>query len=317
MNPDSSQSRLWRGLGLGMLAAAFFSVSFVLSRQMAEANGHWAWTAALRFLMMLPMLLGILIACGRWTEFRQAWKAAPLGWVVWGTVGCGLFYAPLVAACAISPAWVVAGSWPVAIVIGIVLAPWLYKDHRRQIPRRALGYSSLIVIGVMLLQVGQARAVELGSVLAGLLLVLVSATAHPIGNRMSMQLMEKHQLQADAVVRLTALTIGSLPAWLALCVWGWFQAGWPPPAQWSGSLIVAVCGVVATPMFYAAAQLVSREPEALAAVEATQAAEILFTLLFEAILIGIRPPDAFGIAGLAIIIGGILMHAAPRRSLRT
>ncbi|MFD0895123.1 multidrug resistance efflux transporter family protein [Luteolibacter ambystomatis] len=317
MNPDSSQSRLWRGLGLGMLAAAFFSVSFVLSRQMAEANGHWAWTASLRFLMMLPMLLGILVVRGRWSDLWQAWKAAPLGWIVWGTVGCGLFYVPLVAACAISPAWVVAGSWPVAIVIGIVIAPWLYDDHRRHIPRRALGYSSLIVIGVMLLQVGQAREVALGPVLVGLMLVLVSATAHPIGNRMSMQLMEKQQLRPDAVIRLTALTIGSLPAWLALCAWGWFQAGWPPAAQWSGSLIVAACGVIATPMFYAATQSVSREPEALAAVEATQAAEILFTLLFEAILIGIHPPDVFGIVGLAVIIGGILMHAAPRRSLRT
>lgn len=317
MNSHSSQSHLWRGLGLGMLAAAFFSVSFVLSRQMAEAHGHWAWTAALRFLMMLPMLLGILVARGKWSELWQVWKASPLGWILWGTVGCGIFYAPLVAACAISPAWVVAGSWPVAIVIGIVLAPWLYQDHRRHIPRRALGYSSLIVVGVMLLQVGQAREVQLGSVISGLLLVLVSATAHPIGNRMSMQLMEKHQLRPDAVVRLTALIIGSLPAWVALCAWGYFRAGWPPPEQWTGSWIVAVCGVIATPMFYAAAQLVSRDPEALAAVEATQAAEILFTLLFEAVLIGIRPPDAFGIVGLAVIIGGILMHAVPRRSLRT
>ncbi|MGC4016803.1 MAG: multidrug resistance efflux transporter family protein [Luteolibacter sp.] len=313
MNSHSSPSRLWRALGLGMVAAAFFSVSFVLSRQMAEAHGHWAWTAALRFLMMLPMLFGILVARGKWGEFRDAWSAAPLGWIGWGTVGCGLFYGPLVAACAISPAWVVAGSWPVAIVIGIVLAPFLYNDHRRHIPRRALVYSTLIVVGVMLLQVGEARSMNWRSVLWGLLLVLASATAHPIGNRMSMQLMEKRQLRPDAVIRLTALTVGSLPGWLALCVWGYFRSGWPPPEQLTGSLVVAVCGVIATPVFYAAAQLVSRDPEALAAVEATQAAEILFTLLFEAILIGIRPPDAFGIAGLAVIISGILLHAVPRR----
>lgn len=313
MTPDSHQSRLWRGLGLGMIAAAFFSVSFVLSRQMAQANGHWAWTAALRFLMMLPMLAAILLVRGKWGEFRQVWKASPGGWILWGTVGCGIFYAALVAACAISPAWVVAGSWPVAIVIGIVLAPLLYQDHRRHIPRRALLYSSLIVIGVMLLQVGEARSMDVRSALAGLVLVLASAAAHPIGNRMSMQLMEKRNLRPDAVVRLTALTVGSLPCWLLLCGWGYFRAGWPPPDQWTGSAIVAVCGIIATPVFYAATQLVSREPEALAAVEATQAAEILFTLVFEAILIGIRPPDAFGITGLAVIIGGILLHAAPKR----
>ncbi|BCU77721.1 multidrug resistance efflux transporter family protein [Luteolibacter sp. LG18] len=314
MNPEPGQSRLlWRGLALGMVAAAFFSVSFVISRQMAEANGHWAWTAALRFLMMLPMLFGILLVRRKWGEFWETWKAAPLGWIVWGTVGCGIFYAALVAACAISPAWVVAGSWPVAIVIGIVLAPFLYTDHRRHIPRRALVYSSLIVVGVMLLQVGEARSMDWRAVVAGLVLVLASATAHPIGNRMSMQLMEKRHLRPDAVIRLTALTVGSLPGWLILCVWGYFRAGWPPPDQLTGSLVVAVCGVIATPVFYGATQLVSRDPEALAAVEATQAAEILFTLVFEAILIGIRPPDAFGITGLVVIISGILLHAAPKR----
>jgi len=313
MTPESSQSRLWRGLGLGMLAAAFFSVSFVLSRQMAQAHGHWAWTAALRFLMMLPMLVGILVARGRWGEFWETWKAAPWGWVLWGTVGCGIFYTTMVAACSLSPAWVVAGSWPVAIVIGVVLAPVLYRDHRRRIPRRALFYSTLIVVGVMLLQVGQARSMDLHSVLAGLVLVLVSATAQPVGNRMSMQLMERRHLRPDAVIRLTAMVVGGLPVWIGLAVWGWCQAGWPPEAQLTGSAIVAVCGVIATPMFYAAAQLVSHDPEALAAIEATQAAEILFTLLFEAVLIGIRPPDAFGLTGLAVIMGGILLHAAPKR----
>jgi drug/metabolite transporter (DMT)-like permease len=312
MRPASSP--LWKALLLGLAAAAFFSVSFVLNRRMAQADGHWAWSAALRFLMMMPVLALVIGIRGKWRQFREMWNASPWGWCLWGMLSCGLFYAPLVAACAVAPAWLVAATWPVSIVIGILLGPLMYRDHRRAIPRSALFFSVLITGGVLMLQAGELAAGVRGELLLGLVLVLVSAIAHPVGNRGSMLLLEKASFRADPILRLSLLILGSLPLWLLLCGWGWLQAGPPSAGQWSGIGIVAATGLIATPLFYAAADRVSRDPRQLAAVEATQAGEIVFTLVFEAILIGVHPPTPLGWLGLSLILAGFLLHARPGRS---
>lgn len=304
---------LWQGLGLGFAAAAFFSVSFVLNRRMAEAEGHWTWSAALRFLMMMPVLAVVISIRGQWARWWGMWRVAPLGWCLWGTLGCGVFYAALTAACAVSPAWVVAATWPVAIVIGILLGPLLYDDHRRRIPRRALCFSLMITVGVLLLQAGEFGTGSLAHVLGGLVLVLVSATAHPIGNRRSMLLLERAALPSDPILRLSLLIVGSLPFWLLLCGWGLAAAGLPSAGQLGTVGVVAATGLVATPLFYAATDRVSRDPAALAAVEATQGGEIVFTMILEAMLIGIRPPSPLGWLGLALITGGLVLHARPKR----
>jgi drug/metabolite transporter (DMT)-like permease len=310
--PWDRRAPLWQGLALGLAASAFFSVSFVLNRRMAAADGHWAWSAALRFLMMLPVLGMVITLRGQWGRFWEMWRVSPLGWCLWGTLGCGVFYAALTAACAVSPAWVVAATWPVAIVIGILLGPLLYDDHRRRIPRRALFFSVMITAGVLMLQAGEFSASDRTNVLGGLLLVLVSATAHPIGNRRSMLLLEKARLPAEPILRLSLLILGSLPFWLLLCGWGFAAAGLPGQSQLATVGVVAATGLVATPLFYAATDRVSRDSASLAAVEATQGGEIVFTMILEAMLIGIRPPTGCGWLGLALIVGGLVLHARPR-----
>ena len=87
---DRGPARLWPALALGLLAAAFFSVSFVLNRQMAQADGHWAWSAALRFLMMSPVLALVIILRGQGGRFLEMWRAAPGGWILCGMAACVL-----------------------------------------------------------------------------------------------------------------------------------------------------------------------------------------------------------------------------------
>lgn len=310
---NPTPARLLPALLFGLAAAAFFSVSFVLNRQMAQADGHWTWSAALRFLMMIPVLVLVVALRGQCQRLVNMWKASPRGWILWGILSCGLFYAPLVAACAVAPAWLVAATWPVSIVIGILLAPLMYQDQRRSIPRSALFFSILITAGVLLLQTGEFSAGNRRDLLIGLVLVLISAIAHPVGNRGSMLMLEKAGIPSDPILRLTLLILGSLPFWLILCVAGWITAGPPSTGQWFTTAIVAATGLVATPLFYAASDRVSRDPGKLAAVEATQAGEIIFTLVFEAILIGIRPPAPLAWFGLTLVITGFLLHARPRR----
>lgn len=46
---------------IGLASALFFTSTYVLNRAMASGGGHWAWSAALRYLFTLP-LLAIVIA---------------------------------------------------------------------------------------------------------------------------------------------------------------------------------------------------------------------------------------------------------------
>ena len=44
-------------VGIALLSALFFTATYVLNRAAAVDGGHWAWTAALRYLCTLPLLL--------------------------------------------------------------------------------------------------------------------------------------------------------------------------------------------------------------------------------------------------------------------
>jgi len=49
----------------GILAALFFSSTFVLNRAMSLDGGHWLWTASLRYVWMLLLLCIWLAVAGR------------------------------------------------------------------------------------------------------------------------------------------------------------------------------------------------------------------------------------------------------------
>jgi drug/metabolite transporter (DMT)-like permease len=205
---------------------------------------------------------------------------------------------------------VIAGSWPVTIVAGLLLVPLIYRDHRRFIPRRALAGSSVIVVGVVLLQLEQATSAELSTVLLGLGLVLVSAAAYPLGNRKMMLALEERGVVLDPLVRLTAMTLGSLPVWLLVSAYGYASASWPSSGQLVQAGIIALSsGIVATVLFFAATDMVQRDPVGLAAVEATQAGEAPFALGLEVLLLGAAWPGTLGWFGLAVIILGIIAYA--------
>jgi drug/metabolite transporter (DMT)-like permease len=300
-----------RALLVSVASAAFFSVVFVLNRSMAQASGHWAWSSSLRFFLMLPPLALVLTARSQWGALREAWRAAPRAWLTWGTIGFVVFYATLTAAGALAPGWMVAGTWAINIVAGLLLAPLLYTDHRRRVPRRALLASVVVVGGVVLLQLEHARAADWRTAGAGLLLVLVAAVAYPLGNRRMMLTLEERGMSAtDTFVRLTAMTLGSLPAWILIALYGFAQAGPPPGGQVVQAGIVALsAGVIATWLFFAATEAVRRDPVALAGVEAAQAAEVPCALGLEMLLLGAAAPAALGWVGLGIIVAGIVAYA--------
>jgi hypothetical protein len=71
-----------------------------------------------------------------------------------------------------------------------------------------------------------------------------------------------------------------------IALFGWADHGLPSSSQLSYSFLVALfSGVIATLLFFSATNLVHTNPSQLAMVEATQAGELLFTLIGEMIFL--------------------------------
>jgi drug/metabolite transporter (DMT)-like permease len=288
-------------MALGIVAAACFATTFVLNRWMSVSGGSWMWSASLRYLFMVVPMVALVAARGGLADVLRSLRGRPLRWLCWSTVGFGLFYAPLTWAGEAGAGWLVASTWQLVIVAGIAIGAL----GGGRVPLRTLGVSALIVIGVVLAQLQHARGTGLGTVLQVVLPVAVAAVAYPLGNR---KLLGVDGL--DGFQRTLAMTLGSLPLWLALAGTAAATQGAPSGGQLTQVLVVAlVSGVLGTTFFFRATDLVRHHPAAMGAVEATQAAEVPFTLLGEALVVGVAVPELSGWAGLALIVAGLCVHA--------
>jgi hypothetical protein len=102
---------MFRIILLGVLAALFFSSTFVLNRAMSLEGGHWVWSASLRYFWMLVMLFGWLAATGKGRLAADSVRLFARHWVFWtvaGSVGFGVFYALITFSSVFAPGWVVA-----------------------------------------------------------------------------------------------------------------------------------------------------------------------------------------------------------------
>lgn len=302
------QKRRSVAIVLGLVSSLFFALSFILNRMMSLSGGSWLWSASLRFLLMLPLLWVLVALRGGIRPLLRIMKADPVPWLLWGTVGFGIFYAPLTFAAKYGPSWLVAGTWQITIVAGMLVAPLLERRGIRQrIPGRAMLFSLVILAGVMVMQISQAASLTVPQLLAGTLPVLVAAFAYPIGNRMMMKVAGK---RVDALQRTLGMTLGSTPFWIVTAAAGFVVAGPPSGSLVFQSFLVAVTsGVIATTLFFKATDSVRDDHQLLASVEATQAGEVLFALLGELILLDGKPPDGLACTGIALVIAGMLLHS--------
>jgi drug/metabolite transporter (DMT)-like permease len=305
-----STSGVAGAIGLGILAALFFALSFVINRMMAVGGGAWEWSACLRFLYSLPIFSAIVATRGGLHAVLRALHAEPVRWMFWSTVGFGVFYAPMCLAAVTAPGWVVAATWQITIVCGMLLAPFLYDDQRRTIPVSGLSLSMVILAGVALTQLGRHSRLS-WSLSGGIVAVLIAAVAYPIGNRKTMSLAGE---RLDTFQRLLAMSLASLPFWLLIAAIGAVRAGLPSTGQLGGTAIVAVCsGVMATALFFSATHRVRHHPLHLAGVEATQAGEVVFVAAAEPLVLTSAPPGPLSWIGIAIITAGVLGYALTGR----
>ncbi|QPQ33432.1 DMT family transporter [Lysinibacillus sp. JNUCC-52] len=299
-------------IALGILASLFFAVTFILNHSMEMQGGSWLWSASLRYFFMLPFLLAIVFYRKGFLQLTNEMKSRPVAWLLWSFVGFVLFYAPITFAAAFGPGWLVSGTWQFTIVAGVLLAPFFItviagKTVRQKIPLISLLISCVILVGILLIQVPQAQSVPTKNLLLGILPVVVAAFAYPLGNR---KMMEVCGGRVDTFQRVLGMTVASMPAWIVMAIYAILTVGLPSLSQVLQSLLVGISsGVIATILFFIATDRVHEHQGKLAAVEATQSTEILFVIIGEALLLGIAFPEPIALAGLGIIIVGMLLHS--------
>lgn len=288
---------------LGVMASLFFAFTFVLNSKMNLTGGFWGWSASLRFIFMLPLLFLLLKSKKNIIKVMQEIIKNPFAWLLWSTIGFGLFYAPLCFAANYSVSWVVAAIWQITIVAGMLLLPIFFKQ---KIPLKQLLLSCIILLGVFIVQINQSEKISYVKVFLGIVPVIIAAFAYPLGNRKMINLC---QGKLTATQRIFGMTLCSMPFWIILSSYNIYKVGLPSNVQVFQSFIVAVAsGVIATILFFKATDLVKDNQIHLAIIESTQSGEIVFSLLGEMLFLSHTFPNLYGWVGLGLIISGCILN---------
>lgn len=305
-----------RPIILGLLAAFFFSVTFILNRAMELSGGNWMWSASLRYIFMVPFLVIIVLVRKNLKPLLLIMKEQWVQWVLWSSVGFGLFYAPLCFAAAFAPGWLTASTWQITIISGSLLAPLFYitvttptgpKRIKCRIPYRALSMSFIILVGIIMMQLEYASSISLKDAFFGFIPILIASFAYPLGNR---KMMEVCAGRLDSYQRVLGMTLASLPFWFVLSLCGLFTTGMPSSEQITQSFIIAISsGILATILFFQATDLVRGNMQKLAVIEATQSFEVVFAVLGEILLLSADLPSVISWIGLFLIVFGLILQS--------
>ena len=317
MASHAHRNRTLLAVGIALLSALFFTCTYLLNRAAANDGGHWAWTAALRYLITVPLMLPLMHWQGGVAPVWRAMRAHPWPWLGWSAVGFVLFYCCLSFAASSGPSWLVAGSFQLTVIAGMLCAPLLVyptrDDPRARIPLPALAAGLVVVAGVLMMQFGFGGGSLDRAGWIALACVVVAAFAYPLGNRGLLLHLERHPGDGpglNATQRVFGLTLASLPAWLLLSLYAGAEAGAPALSQVGMAAGVALgAGIIATVLFFQATGMVRNDPTALAATEAMQAAEILFATVLGVFLLGERWPQGRALWGAAVVMLGIVVFS--------
>ena len=280
------------------------STGMIVNSLLEGHGSNWAWTASLRFLLLLPMLVAVVAGRKRLQPLLSAWRCLPGSFLLWGNLGFGAFYALLVFATRFLPAWLVAATFTTTILGGLLMAPLIYKDHRAIIPRRALVFALVLVGCLVLMEFDQLRQLHFSMLaFAGLMLALLAAALWPLSNRMLLVRLEAKKIQLDALQRSLGMTIGSLPVLAALAIFAYLRSGPPGQLQLVSSGSAAFfSGLIGCALLFKAMQLTQRHAMAMAAVEAMQVLVIFFTLIGENLVRHLQAPGPLALTGMVGIV---------------
>ncbi|MEW8957108.1 multidrug resistance efflux transporter family protein [Clostridium sp.] len=301
---------------LGIISSFFFAFTFILNKSMEASGGNWIWSGVLRYVFMLPVLFIMVMVRKECVQVLKDIKNRPAQWFLWSTVGFGFFYAPICLASVYSPSWIVAGTWQITIVAGILLSPLFFKTietengvikERLKIPKKPLTMSLIILFGIFLIQIQQVNVGEIHKGIMGIIFVLIAAFSYPLGNR---KMMEVCGGKFNTVQRVFGMTLCSMPFWIILSFYGTLTVGLPSESQVIQSIVVALCsGIIATLLFFKATDMVKDDPNKLAIIEATQCGEVIFTVLGGVLILNDTLPTIVGWIGLLFVVIGMALNS--------
>ena len=303
--PMERTNPFFKAMLLGVLSSFFFAFTFLLNRSVNLGGGDFMWSASLRYFLTLPMLAIVL---WRTTGFQRIFAEirAYFGpWLVWSTVGFGLFYLPLSLGSVWGESWFVSACWELTIVAGILLTPIFGKP----IPVKNLLCSLVILLGVALLQTSHLASARftVKQMLLTLLPILAAAFCYPLGNR---KLMTLCPADLSTLERVFGMVLCSIPFWLIVALLALLRTGLPSGGQILKCGSVALfSGTIATGLFFHATDLVRENPRYLAAVESTQCGEVVFTLLGGVLVLHDAMPSPAGFAGLVLVVLGMILSS--------
>lgn len=305
-----------RPMILGTLAAFFFAFTFIINRSMELEGGSWIWSASLRYFFMIPFLVLLVYGRKNLKPLFVEMKNNPREWLLWSFVGFGLFYGPICFSAAYAPGWLIASTWQITIISGSLLAPFFVETVMTQkgpvkikgrIPIKGMAMSSIILLGIILMQTEQADSLNIREVFLGVIPVIIASFAYPLGNR---KMMDVCGGRLDVFQRVLGMTIASMPLWIILAIYGMFTVGPPSIGQSVQSGIIAITsGVIATILFFKATDLVRGNMQKLGNVEATQSGSVLFSVIGELILLKAAVPSIISWTGMSLVIGGMILHS--------
>lgn len=308
---------------LSLLSAALFSSTFVLNYAMALGEGHWVWTAVLRYMFTIVLLMFGLSLFKGWRYvlgLLELFMENPFFWVFAGSFACGIFYAGIAFSSELLRGWVVAATWQLTIIASpLILLAFGYK-----FPARGLYFALVVLFGVALVNVEHffGKEAQLGSIW-GFAPIIASAFAYPLGNQflnsarnggLSFVPRINSEALGNPFSGVFLLAIGSVPFWIALVIF--VQPPAPSSDQYIQTFIVAaLAGVLATAIFYYARNATS-DPFKIIAVDAVQSSEVLFALSFELILVNSTLPSLIQFIGATVVVLGLVGYCwvPPKKS---
>lgn len=332
----------------GLIASAFFSTSFVLYQLMSVQGGHWFWSASFRCFFMWLLLSVFILLQNKLNPskllalcklFASHWQF----WCVTGGIGLGT-YGLLAFAADYAQAWVIAATYLFTVVASLVVLSFFGQSFQKKV----IVYSVIVFIGVVLANVGEGlrHSTSQGTdwhalLLFGALPAFIASFCFPLGNQLIWQagqpkedsthpthaiskaaselatskLLKKvpqvtSPLLSNPLHKVWLMSLGSLPMWLVL---GFLvQPPAPSVSQITISFLVALmAGVLGTTTFLHARSL-AKQPQQLAAVDATQGSEIIFALLGGMLLLHTPMPSGLSFVGIALVIIGLVLFAKQR-----
>ena len=327
----------------GLIASAFFSTSFVLYQLMSVQGGHWFWSASFRCFFMWLLLSVFILLQNKLNPskllalcklFASHWQF----WCVTGGIGLGT-YGLLAFAADYAEGWVIAATYLFTVVASLVVLSFFGQSFQKKV----IVYSVIVFIGVVLANVGEGlrHSTSQGTdwhalLLFGALPAFIASFCFPLGNQLIWQagqpkggtthsnnimsnetrkLLKKvpqvtSPLLSNPLHKVWLMSLGSLPMWLVLGVM--VQPPAPSVSQMTISFLVALmAGVLGTTTFLHARSL-AKQPQQLAAVDATQGSEIIFALLGGMLLLHTPMPSGLSFVGIALVIIGLVLFAKQR-----